>query len=79
MISRIKFFTPFGKQLKNDNLDKNVKTPGYCICDDLYYKKEKEKCICKYKRHPLNPDFQVFLSFKIGVLENELNTNPLKN
>lgn len=69
-----------GKQLVIDNIDKKCDTPGHCICKmSKYTKKQKEKCVCKYIKHPLNPKFQVFLTFKIGILRNELNINPLKN
>ena len=62
------------------NIDKTCDTPNTCICkNNNYTDKQKEKCVCKYVRHPLNPKIQVFLTFKIGILTNEINLNPLKN
>lgn len=72
----IQLLDSFGKQL-NIDVDNNVNTPKYCICDNPQYK-NKNHCVCKYVKHPLNPKFQVFYSFKIGVIENELNTTVLK-
>jgi DNA-directed RNA polymerase subunit M/transcription elongation factor TFIIS len=39
-------------------------------------KNEEPKCKCKkcYIRHPLNPKHQVLLSFKVGVVESQLET-----
>jgi hypothetical protein len=69
-----------GSKLNINNLDLTCDTPKECICDSSKFTDEqKQKCVCSYKRHPLNPDLQVFLSFKIGYLRNELNINPLKN
>jgi hypothetical protein len=69
-----------GKQLKCEGLDNTVNTPAHCICDDnKYSKSDKEKCSCKYIRHPLNPKFQNFLSFTIGELDNTHNITPLSN
>lgn len=59
------------------HIDKNCNTPNYCICNNNNY--DYEKCICKYKLHPSNKEFQVYMLFKIGVLCNDLNINHLKN
>ena len=59
------------------HIDINCNTPNYCICDNENY--DPTKCICNYKSHPLNKNFQVYMLFKIGVLCNDLNINNLKN
>ena len=70
----------FGNIIQPVGFDKNCNTPKYCICSSSKFdNKQKEKCICKYVRHPLNPKFQIFMCFKIGVLINELNVSHLKN
>jgi len=76
----ISFMDCKGNQLEMCDIDTKIDTPKYCICKfSKYTNKQKKKCVCKYIRHPLNPKFQIFMSFKIGVLRNELNINPLKN
>jgi len=59
------------------HIDINCNTPNYCICNNKNY--DTTKCICNYKLHPLNKEFQVYMLFKIGVLCNDLNINHLKN
>lgn len=69
-----------GNTIEPTGIDKHCNTPKYCICNHKKYtEKEKEKCVCKYIRHPLNPKLQVFMCFKIGILINELNMSYLKN
>jgi hypothetical protein len=69
-----------GNIIEPYGIDKTCDTPKYCICSSqLFDDKQKEKCVCKYIRHPLNPKFQVFMCFKIGILINELNMSHLKN
>lgn len=59
------------------HIDKDCETPNYCICNDKKF--DSDKCICNYKLHPLNKNFQVYMLFKIGVLCNDLNVKNLKN
>ena len=64
----IKFFDSIGRQLKFHHL---------WNCHDLQ-KAEKHGCelpICDL-RHPLNKRIQTHLTFVIGVVESQINTNP---
>lgn len=76
----IKIKDSIGNTIEPTGIDKYCDTPKFCICKySKYTDKQKEKCVCKYVRHPLNPKFQVFMCFKVGILINELNMSHLKN
>lgn len=76
----IKITDEFGNTIQPVGMDLSCDTPNYCICNNHKYTSEqKEKCVCKYIRHPLNPKFQILMCFRIGFIENELSVSYLKN
>ena len=45
--------------LTYDYLDTKTDTPGTCICGSNDFSDlQKQKCVCKYPNHPLNPKLQ---------------------
>lgn len=68
-----------GDCININGLDPTICTPKRCICNDASFREHVGKCVCSYLNHPLNPAFQILYTFKIGVLSNDININPLKN
>jgi hypothetical protein len=57
----------------NKNLYSSVSNKYYsCNCD---YNIHKASCYCNYIRHPYNPQNQIDIGFKIGLIKNEIINN----
>lgn len=65
----IDFMDPYGNKLCAKHLNKNIKSPMECICEEEY----EEDCFIHNIFHPLNPMFQHHLHFRVGVVEPSLN------
>ena len=62
------------KKLVNNLLNTNLYSTKNVLCNcTLEYK--IASCYCTYIRHPLNPNSQIDIGFKIGQIQNELITN----
>jgi hypothetical protein len=69
-----------GHLLKNSQqnyLDFNIPLNKYCNCltETNGYFTRNYQCSCTYFRHPYYKKFQNILIFKIGVIENNIDTN----
>jgi hypothetical protein len=60
------------KKLTNTFLNTNLYTSSECNCDEDNI---KASCYCSYIRHPYNKQNQIDISFKIGLINNEIVNN----
>ena len=66
---KIRFYDPYGCELNVPHLDPRIKSNMTCECGDT----NNPNCFRHNLSHPLNPNFQNHLQFKIGVVEPTLS------
>ena len=59
----------------NKNLYSSVSNKYYSCNCDCSINNNKASCLCNYIRHPYNPQNQIDIGFKIGLIKNEIINN----
>jgi len=62
------------RKMINNNLNDYLINRPYTVCDCIN-NEVKASCYCTYIRHPLHPQSQIDIGFKIGQIQNELINN----